>query len=418
MLTKREAPGPHTEPRPRRSGRSSAGLGGGGSAKQGRSKVAQTYRETYTLGIDAAEPSSSGKKRKEEAEPQEEEEAQNEEEKEEGREEAEPMELEEEAEIKPALSPVRQHRAAPATPRSAKQRSSRKHQPETGPKTAPASKRARPAAFVSPVAESTKKLKLNTPSSGKRNASPASGKSRRKSGGGSSSSKTKKSSTTSPSAPADHSPASSGRSVKQLAKLAVTPAASKVSVFLSPEVLQRMPFADLAANTDLVSPMAEFKSPAPLSVSSKKLTASARKESAAAESSSLAQPPKTPLAPPPASPRKSPRIAAPASQSPPLEVKANESEETRKMQQILATVLALQEYGRKYHHSFDAVPDDKEYLRRIKSKRAMSIGLIREKVRSYQYSEPAEFLADWRLLWNNTQDWLPADSTPYKVRSA
>jgi hypothetical protein len=84
------------------------------------------------------------------------------------------------------------------------------------------------------------------------------------------------------------------------------------------------------------------------------------------------------------------------------------------MQQILSTVLSLQEYGRKFHHSFDAVPDDKEYLRRIKSKRAMSIGLIREKVRSYQYAEPADFLADWRLLWNNTQDWLPADSTPYK----
>ncbi len=84
------------------------------------------------------------------------------------------------------------------------------------------------------------------------------------------------------------------------------------------------------------------------------------------------------------------------------------------MVQILSTVLGLEEYGRKFHHSFDQVPSGKQYLSKIKSKRAMSIGLIKEKVRTFQYGSPTEFLNDWKLLWQNTQDWVPADTTPFR----
>ena len=101
--------------------------------------------------------------------------------------------------------------------------------------------------------------------------------------------------------------------------------------------------------------------------------------------------------------------------TPPLEIRADDDDTTKAMLEVLSQVLKLDEYGtRKLHHSFDVVPRDSAYLSKIPNKRRISIGLIREKVQSYQYADAAEFLSDWELLWQNTQDWLPEDSVPYK----
>ncbi len=256
---------PLTGPRPRRSSRMVKEKKGGST----RSKAANLYRETYAI----AEPTKKRKDehvRKEEGEEAAVESKKNEED-DEGK--VVPMDLDEEpaveADVEVAKSPARPQRA-PATPRSAKQRSSRKEVQEAGAKAATTSKRARPSAFVSPTEEGTKKLKLNTP------AGAAEGSPRKKTPATDVSNKRSQMAS---------SPARSGSFKK-------TPASRKnVVVFTSPEVLQRMDPADLAVKIDFASPAAKV--------------VSARKEQKEASSVPQSPAPTKPVS----SPRKSPRIA-------------------------------------------------------------------------------------------------------------